>query len=84
MTVTPAEAESRARALLGDGFEEAVADSRIVTYLRKVEELFGRTSNGEKSGIPRLIHDQRWLVPETDSPDALLALIRSELSFPQP
>ena len=84
MTVTPTEAESRARALLDDGFEYAVADSRIDTYLRKVEELFGRTSNGEKSGIPRLIHDQRWLVPETDSPDALLALIRSELSFPQP
>ena len=77
--VTPADAETCARTLLGDGFEAAVADSRIDTYLRKAEELFGRTSNGEKSGIPRLIHDQRWLVPETDSPGALLALIRSEL-----
>ena len=77
--IAPAEAETRARALLGADFAAAVQDPRIDTYLRKAEELFGRTSGGEKSGVPRLIHDQRWLVPETDRPDALLELIRSEL-----
>ena len=77
--VVPAEAETRARALLGAGFDAAVADPRIDAYLRKAEELFGRTSNAEKSGVPRLIHGQNWLVPETDDADALLALIRSEL-----
>ena len=77
--VDPAEAEARARALLGDGFAAAVEDPRIDAYLRKAEELFGRTSSGGKSGVPRLIHDQRWLVPETDRADALLDLIRSEL-----
>ncbi len=77
--VDPAEAETRARALLGDGFSAAVADPRIDAYLRKAEELFGRTSNAEKSGVPRFIYDQRWLVPETGQPEALLKLIRSEL-----
>ena len=77
--IAPAEAETRARDLLGADFAAAVQDPRIDTYLRKAEELFGRTSGGEKSGVPRLIHDQRWLVPETDRPDALLELIRSEL-----
>ena len=77
--IDPNEAEIRARALLGDAFGEALADPRIDTYLRKVEELFGRTSNAEKSGVPRLIHGQRWLVPETDQADALLALIRQSL-----
>lgn len=77
--VVPAEAETRARALLGAGFDAAVADPRIDAYLRKAEELFGRTSNAEKSGVPRLIHGQNWLVPETDDADALFALIRSEL-----
>ena len=77
--VAPAEAETRARALLGAGFDAAVADPRIDAYLRKAEELFGRTSNAEKSGVPRLIHGQNWLVPETDDADALFALIRSEL-----
>ena len=78
-TVTPAEAETRARALLGDAFETAVADPRIDAYLRKAEELFGRTSNAEKSGVPRLIHGQNWLVPETDQADELLELIRLSL-----
>jgi len=77
--VTPAEAESRARALLGEDFKAATQDPRIDAYLRKVEELFGRTSNAEKSGVPRLIHGQKWLVPETDQADELLELIRLSL-----
>ena len=77
--VTPAEAETRARALLGADFDAAVADSRIDSYLRKVEELFGRTSNAEKGGVPRLIHGQNWLVPETEKADELLELIRLSL-----
>ena len=78
-TVAPAEAEARARAVLGDGFAAAVQDPRIDSYLRKVEELFGRTSTAEKSGVPRLIHGQNWLVPETDQADELLELIRLSL-----
>ncbi len=77
--VAPAEAEARARALLGEDFQTAVKDPRIDAYLRKVEELFGRTSNAEKSGVPRLIHGQKWLVPETDQADELLELIRLSL-----
>ena len=78
-SIAPADAEARARALLGDGFQEAIQDPRIDAYLRKAEELFGRTSNAEKSGVPRLIHGQRWLVPETDQADELLELIRLSL-----
>ena len=78
-TVTPEAAETRARALLGADFEAALADPRIDSYLRKVEELFGRTSNAEKSGVPRLIKGQNWLVPETEKADELLELIRLSL-----
>lgn len=75
----PAEAEARARQILGPSFEAAVSDGRIDAYLRAVYELFGRTSVGEKSGVPRLIRGGSWLVPETDTADELLALIRAEL-----
>ena len=78
-SIAPADAEARARALLGDGFQEAVQDPRIDAYLRKAEELFGRTSNAAKSGAPRLIHGPNWLVPETDQADELLELIRLSL-----
>ena len=77
--IDPAAAETRARVLLGAGFAAALSDPRIDTYLKKVEELFGRTSNAEKSGVPRLIHGQNWLVPETDQADELLELIRLSL-----
>ena len=77
--VDPAEAQLRARALLGDGFEAALQDPRIESYLRKVEELFGRTSSSEKSGVPRLILGRRWLVAEADSAEALLALVEEQL-----
>ena len=78
--VSPDEALQRAQALLGDGLSEALADPRIDAYLRKVEELFGRTSTAGTGGVPRLILGQRWLVPETDDADELLQLIRTELS----
>ena len=73
------EAEAAARAILGGEFAAATKDPRIEAYLRKVEELFGRTSNAEKSGVPRLIRGQKWLVPETDQADELLELIRLSL-----
>lgn len=62
-----------------DGLREALGDPRIAQYLSKVYQLFGRTSNSSKSGIPRLIFpDGRWIVPETDSPEELLKLIEND------
>ena len=74
-----ATAEAAARAILGAEFAAATKDPRIDAYLRKVEELFVRTSSAEKSGVPRLIRGQKWLVPETDQADELLELIRLSL-----
>ena len=75
----PEQAEMQARSLLGDAYEAALTDPRIDAYLKRVYELFGRTSTLEKSGVPRLIFGGRWLVPEVDEAEPLLALIRSEL-----
>ena len=75
-----AEAEGRARGILGEDYEQALQDPRIKAYLDKVYELFGRTSSSEKSGVPRLIAGQRWLVPETDSAEELAALVASEVA----
>ena len=74
-SATPAEAEKQAMELLGDGFEAALADPRIDTYLRKVEELFGRTSTQDSSAVPRFIKGQHWLVPESDTAETILQLL---------
>lgn len=78
-TITPAAAGDRARALLGADFDAALADRRVDDAIMKAEELFGRTSNAEVSGVPRLITGQRWLVPQTTDVDELLNLIQTEL-----
>ena len=72
----PVEANKRARELLEAGFESAWADPRIDAYLRKVEELFGRTSTEGSSGVPRFISGRQWLVPEVDTSETLLTLLK--------
>ena len=76
--VDPEEAERLARSLLGAGFGAACADPRVEDYLKRVYELFGRTSTSGKSGVPRLVWGQRWLVPEADDAGALAELLRTE------
>ncbi len=80
--VDPAGAETLARQLLGEAYEAALADGRVEAYLRRAYELFGRTSNSEKSGVPRLISGRQWIVPEVDTADALWTLVQAE--FPGP
>ena len=72
---TPAEAENRALALLGDGFAKALANPRIEAYLKKVEELFGRTSTQGSSAVPRFIKGRHWLVPEAETVGELLNIL---------
>lgn len=70
------EVRQRASALIGsDALEPALNDKRIDDYLRKVYELFGRTSSGDKGGIPRFITGSKWIVPETDTSDSLAELL---------
>ncbi len=76
----PDEAYSHIASIVGaENLERALSDERIPGYLSRAYELFGRTSTSQKSGIPRLIHDQKWLVPETDSADELISVIYSTL-----
>ena len=74
--IDPTDASQRARELLGEDYDAALADPRIDTTLRKAEELFGRTSSSSTSGIPRFISRQRWLVPEALTPETLLPLLQ--------
>lgn len=78
--IPPEEARRHVAAIVGEKqLEAALQDERIQDYLPRVFELFGRTSSSSKSGIPRLIYDQNWLVPETDSADELISVIYSTL-----
>ncbi|MCQ2133481.1 MAG: hypothetical protein MJY88_00775 [Bacteroidales bacterium] len=78
--IPPEEARRHIASIVGETqLETALQDERIQACLAKSYELFGRTSSSSKSGIPRLIYDQSWLVPETDSADDLISVIYSIL-----
>lgn len=78
LIIDPVEAVDHIGAIVGeDELAAALSDARIVSYMNRCFELFGRTTNSEKSGIPRFIYGQQWIVPETDSADELLNLLQS-------
>jgi len=76
---SPESAARMAEELLGGPqmLDTALSDTRIDDYLRQVYELFGRTSSSGKSGIPRFICGQKWIVPETESAEGLAELLRN-------
>jgi len=50
------------------------SDKPFVT-LSRAFELFGRTSVSDKSGLPRLVMGQSWIIPETSDPALLLEIL---------
>jgi len=39
---------------------------------------------GQKGGIPKLVYGSRWVIPEADNAENLMAIIRTSLAVPQP
>ena len=76
----PSEEEAKARAseLIGaDILEQAMNDPWIDDYLQTILQIFGRTSTGGRSAVPRLIYGSNWLVPEADDAAGLASLIKT-------
>ena len=73
---TVEQATAMAEQLIGkDRLDEAMQSRWMENYIRTVNELFGRTSRGTTSAIPRLIYDGKIMIPESDNPSALASLI---------
>lgn len=56
-------------------------DGWIPLAIARTTEIFGRTTSSGKSGIPRLIYGQKWLVPQVDTESELLDLLSSEFGL---
>ena len=64
--------------LIGDDrLENAMNDPWIESYLQTVLQVFGRTSSGGRSAVPRFIYGNNWLVPEANDATGLASLIES-------
>ena len=72
------EATARASDLIGaDKLEAAMNDEWIDSYLQTVLQVFGRTSSGGRSAVPRFIYNGNWMIPEADDAAGLATLIES-------
>lgn len=73
------DAEAFYEQLIGSPNDEVPLDGWIEGYLRNAFELFGRTSRAGESGVPRLIYNQKWLIPEVGTSDELFTLLHNIL-----
>lgn len=77
---TVEQATAMAEQLIGkDNLDKEFESRWMENYTSIVNELFGRTSRGTTSAIPRLICNGKIIIPEADNPSALASLIHEIL-----
>ena len=75
------EATAYASKLIGAGkLESAMKDSWIENYMQTVLQIFGRTSSGGRSAVPRMIYGNNWLIPEADDAAGIATLVESMIN----
>ena len=71
-----AKAREEAGRLVGEKeLEDFLSGDAVFTDLARCCELFGRTTSGDKSGLPRLVCGQKWLIPEISSAEDLSGML---------
>lgn len=60
---------------------EAERNAAVNTVFKKSFELFGRTTMQGKSGIPRLVYQSQWIIPEVDDADGLMEILSKEFNI---
>ena len=71
--------------LLGQAkFETAISDPRVDKYLQTCVQIYGKTVQNGKGGVPKLVFGSRWVIPETSSADDLMSILQKSLNLPKP
>ena len=77
-----AEARARAAAVVGqDRLDTVLPETAISDMIRRTSDLFGRTSTSGSGGIPRFVHDYRWVVPVADKAEDLEMILADEFGI---
>lgn len=72
------DATAYASDLIGaEKLESAMNDPWIDDYMQTVLQIFGRTSTGNRSAVPRMIYGNDWIIPEADDAAGLAKLVES-------
>lgn len=78
-------ARAKALDLVGQAkFDAARADPWIDRFLQASIRIYGQTIQTGKGGIPKLVFDSRWVIPEPYSADDLISILHNSLAVPMP
>jgi hypothetical protein len=78
-------ARAKAVELVGQAtFDAAWSDPWIGKYLQISTQIYGRTIQNEKGGVPKLIFGPRWVIPEPNNVDDLVMILQKSLAVPIP
>jgi uncharacterized membrane protein len=78
-------ASEKAVELIGkEKFDNSRISDWVEQYMQACIQIFGQTLQGEKSGIPKLVHGSQWVTPQPDSEEELLKILQKSLGLPKP
>ncbi|NLX13286.1 MAG: thioredoxin domain-containing protein, partial [Phycisphaerales bacterium] len=74
------DAKSKAIELIGsEAFAAALNDPRVEQYLQTSVQIYGRTVQNGKGGVPRMVLGNRWVVPQPYDTDDLVSILKESL-----
>lgn len=77
-------ARAKAIELIGrDKFEAAQSAPWVAQYLQICVQIYGRTIQNGRGGVPKLILGPRWVVPEPNNTDDLIMILQKSLGVPK-
>jgi uncharacterized membrane protein len=65
-------------------FDAAMTNPWLEQYLQTCIQIYGKTIQNGRGGVPKLIFGSRWIIPETYSADDLILILQNNLSVPKP
>ena len=78
-------ARAKAVELVGPAkFAAAWADPWLERYLQTSILIYGGTIQGGKGAVPKLVFGSRWVIPEPNDADDLVAILQHQLALPAP
>ncbi len=78
-------ATAKAIELVGKAnFDAAWNNPWIDSYMQSCMKIYGQTIQNGKGGVPKLLFNSRWVIPEAYSEDDLLMILQKDLGVPKP
>jgi len=65
-------------------FDAAWTDPWVDQYLQTCVQIYGKTLQKGRGGVPKLIFGSHWVVPELNNTDDLISILQKSLAVPKP